>query len=251
MGRQTGVHKMLGTVDELTYYKTAESGLLVRKKSSLNKERVANDPAFEKSRKASKEFGRASLAAKLMRSTMAIGGYKIADNRIYSRLTGLLQGVIATDKMHPKGDRTLDSAELSKLLDFQWNKYKALAGVYSRSKELKFSIDPKTGLMEIDSPGMNGPADFDPPTGATHVQLIMEGAGFDFGLGEGVGITDTTKWLSLEKKHPVQTLSGTLALKPGMRLVLGIGVRFGQEVSGSVSELNNRLNRAFVVGAIV
>ena len=248
MGKQTGAHPIDGSINGINYYRTAESGLLVRKKSSLNKERVDTDPAFEESRKANKEFGRASSGSHLIRATMKKGGGELGDNRAYNRLTGLLRGAMATDVLHPKGERSLVDADLSRLVGFEFNKYQTFSKLYSG--KVKFSIDAASGLMEADTPGINAAQDFDAPSSATHVQLILEGAGIDFGLEEGVAVSDTTKWLSLKRKYAVQTLSGTIAVRPGMKLVLGMGIRFGQETNGVVYELKNRLYRAFVFGAV-
>jgi hypothetical protein len=179
---------------------------------------------------------------------MEIAGYEMGETRVYNRLTSVLREVIATDSLHPKGERTLAGADLKGLVGFEWNKYQAFGSIYSG--RVKFSIDAKTGLLEVDTEAINGPKDFDRPKTASHVQLVLEGGGFDFGLGEGVAVTDNTAWLSLKRKHPVQVLSGTLAMKPGLRVVLGVGVRFGEEVNDDVYPVNNRLYRGFVVGAV-
>ena len=158
MAKQTGINPIVGTIDELTYYRTAESGMLVRKKSSLDRARVLTDPAFEPTRNMNSEFGRGSKAASLVRDTMKIGGYELGDTRVYSRLTGKLRRAIATDATHEKGKRTLEHADLSPLLGFAWNKHKPFAGLYSGHP--KFSIDAKSGLMEIDLAGINGPEEW-------------------------------------------------------------------------------------------
>src|ERR1043165_2185948 len=69
MGKQKGAEQKIGTMGGLTYYRTAENGYLVRKKSSLDKKRVSKDPAFEKSRNAGLDFGKASAGCHLMRNT--------------------------------------------------------------------------------------------------------------------------------------------------------------------------------------
>jgi hypothetical protein len=248
MGKQTGAANLVGSFHGLTYYRTAESGLLVRRKSSLNKERVSKDPAFEKSRKANKEFGRASSGSHLIRSTMAIAGKELSETRMYNRLTSRLRSVIATDTTQPIGERSLQQADLSGLVGFEWNVHQAFGNIYRG--QVKFSIDAKSGLMEVDIDAINGPKDFVAHKRASHVQLVMEGGGFDFGPGNGVEVNDSTKWLSLKKEHPVQTLSGTLAVKPGMRLVLGVGIRFGQEVNDAIYELMDQQFRGFVIGEV-
>src|ERR1044072_9134059 len=106
-----------------------------------------SDPAFEPTLKERSEFGRGSLAANLVRSTMKIGGYELGDTRIYSRLTERLRKAIATDTLHEKGKRTLVGADLSPLVGFQWNKHKAFDKLYKGDPTC--SIDDQTGLMEI------------------------------------------------------------------------------------------------------
>ncbi|MFT3980036.1 MAG: hypothetical protein QM687_06165 [Ferruginibacter sp.] len=62
MAKQSGPVCVTGTIDGITYYKRA-GAWLARKKSSLDKERVLNDPAFANSRKESQVFGEASRLA--------------------------------------------------------------------------------------------------------------------------------------------------------------------------------------------
>ncbi len=250
MAKQKGINPIIGTIDQFTYYQTAESGLLVRKKSSLDKNRLLTDPAFEPTMKESSEFGRGSTAANLVRSTMKIGGYELSDTRIYSRLTGVLRRAIATDTMHEKGKRTLVGADLSRLVGFDWNKHRQFDKLY-KGELPKFSINAKSGLMEIDLPGINGPEHFDAVSSATHVQFVLEGAAFDFQLNEGTAVSDNTKWLYLKRKHPSQTMHATVAIKPGMRAVLGIGIRYGQEVNDKVYPLKDKQYVGFVVGMVL
>jgi hypothetical protein len=249
MAKQKGAHPMIGTVGELTYYRTAESGMLVRKKSSLDKARIMNDPVFEPTRQQSDEFGRGSQAAKLVRATMEVAGFGIGDKRIHSRLSGALRKALFTDTTHEKGKRTLEGADLSSLLHFEWNKFQAFGNIYNGTP--KFSIDATTGLMEIDLDGIRGRKDFNAQPAATHVQFVLEGGAFDFALNEGKGVSDTTNWLSLTRKHPVQTMNGTVPVKPGVRLMLGIGIRFGQESNDVIYELFDKQYRGFVVGMVV
>lgn len=56
MVRQTGLIKLKGTLDDVNFYKTKD-GNLVRMKTSVDAKRIANDPAFERSRENGKEFG--------------------------------------------------------------------------------------------------------------------------------------------------------------------------------------------------
>ncbi|MGG9963196.1 hypothetical protein [Ferruginibacter sp. SUN106] len=68
MAKQKGPLYLQGTIDDLTFYKMHGTHL-VRKKTSLNKERVSTDPAFANSRKSSSVFAvAAAIASQVYRS---------------------------------------------------------------------------------------------------------------------------------------------------------------------------------------
>ena len=60
MARQSGLFNFEGTLDNVTFYKTAD-GLLVRKKGGVSKNRLLHDPAFIRARENGAEIGRAHV----------------------------------------------------------------------------------------------------------------------------------------------------------------------------------------------
>src|ERR1043166_310133 len=171
MARQKGPVKIIGTLDDITFYKMGDSGYIARIKSSLDANRVKTDPNFELSRRASEEFGRASRGAKLLKLGLLWAGGHLSDTRIISRLTGKLRGIIQTDLTQMKGDRQLDNADLSGLVGFEWNKWQAFSTVCRVRPQ--FSIDAASGAMQVDMPQLEAGINLRPPDGATHFELIM------------------------------------------------------------------------------
>jgi hypothetical protein len=49
MARQKGILKIEGSLDDITFYKKGDS-FLVRNKGGISKQRIANDPAFARTR---------------------------------------------------------------------------------------------------------------------------------------------------------------------------------------------------------
>ena len=66
MARQSGLIKLKGTLDNINFYKTKD-GNLARMKTSVDAKRIANDPAFERTRENGMEFGSAAGPGKLLR----------------------------------------------------------------------------------------------------------------------------------------------------------------------------------------
>ena len=56
MGKLDGIIKIQGTLDNLTFYKSAD-GHFVRTKGGVSKNRIKNDPAFKRTRENGTEFG--------------------------------------------------------------------------------------------------------------------------------------------------------------------------------------------------
>lgn len=248
MARQIAQVPVTGTLGDITFYKTTESGFLARMKTDLDAERLRNDPKFEESRKAYTDFGRAGAGAGLLRKTMITAGYQLSDTRIISRLTGKLRGIISTDKVHPKGEMQLDDAEVERLKGFEWNKHRSLSSLCRFSPA--YRIEEESGLMEVELPQL-GAASFNVPEAASHYELVMEGAGVNFGDKKGERVIDSTGWVELSATAAARTLSGTLSLTTWRKKLLGFGLRFGQEVNGQIHPLEDTTARAFVVGAVL
>lgn len=49
MARQSGLIKIKGTLDNVTFYKSKD-GDLAKMKTSVDKDRIANDPAYQRTR---------------------------------------------------------------------------------------------------------------------------------------------------------------------------------------------------------
>jgi hypothetical protein len=248
MARQIAQVPVTGTLGDITFYKTTESGFLARMKTDLDAERLRTDPKFAESRKAYADFGRAGAGAGLLRKTMIMAGYQLSDTRIISRLTGTLRGIISTDKVHAKGEMQLDDAELERLAGFEWNKHRPFGSLCRFSPA--YRIDAATGLMEVDLPELDTRS-FDVPEGASHYELIMEGAGVNFREKKGERVVDSTGWVELGGIAPAaRTLNGTLSVTTWPKMLLGLGVRFGQEVNGQAYPLEDKSGMAFVTGLI-
>ena len=55
MARQKGIIKLKGSIGDVSFYKTKD-GYLAREKSGVDKDRIKNDPAFQRTRENGAEF---------------------------------------------------------------------------------------------------------------------------------------------------------------------------------------------------
>src|SRR6185295_14997207 len=106
MGHQKGVLKIKGLVSNMIFYKT-QYGDLVRGKGTLDRNRIANDPAFLRTRENNTEFGNAVRAGKLLRATVRSMGINAFDNRVTSRINKMMTGIKSFDVTSGRGKRTV------------------------------------------------------------------------------------------------------------------------------------------------
>src|SRR5690348_18240556 len=90
MAKLNGILKIEGTLQDMTFYKT-QDGHLVKTKSGVSGDRIANDPAFIRTRENGAEFGSAAKAGKIMRDAFRVLIQSASDNRVTSRVTQLMK----------------------------------------------------------------------------------------------------------------------------------------------------------------
>ena len=87
MAKNTSLFKVEGTLDNVTFYKSAD-GHFVRTKGGVSKSRILNDPAFIRTRENGAEFGRSAGAGKMLR--MASG---TSSNPVMARIIASARGL--------------------------------------------------------------------------------------------------------------------------------------------------------------
>ena len=117
MAKQKGIIKLDGTIGGITFYKS-QDGYLAREKGGVPAEKIANDPAFQRTRENGEEFGRAGKAGKLLRNAIRAMLQNASDSRMVSRLTQKMVEVVQADAINPRGQRNVIDGEAELLEGF-------------------------------------------------------------------------------------------------------------------------------------
>ena len=120
MARQKGIIKLKGKIGDLSFYKTKD-GYLAREKGGIDKERMKNDPAFQRTRENGAEFGRAGKAGRLLRTSVRPLLLKAADGRVASRMTREMVKVVKSDTSNNRGERKVTEGDVLLLKGFEFN----------------------------------------------------------------------------------------------------------------------------------
>ena len=237
MARQKGIIKLKGTIGDITFYKT-QDGHLAREKGGIEASRIANDPAFQRTRENGSEFGRAGKAGKLMRTAFRGALLKAADGRMVSRLTQRMIKVIQADSTSDRGLRNVIDGEAELLFGFEFN----IRGKLGTSLFAPFvaDIDRVTGEIKVDLPSFVPLNMIAAPGGTTHFKIISAGAEIDFEEETFIVANSETAILPWDIT-PTAVISQVNAVTANSTkpLFLVLGVEFYQQINGQMYSLKN------------
>ncbi|TRX01952.1 hypothetical protein [Flavobacterium gawalongense] len=237
MARQKGIIKLKGTIGDITFYKTKD-GHLAREKGGIDASRIANDPAFQRTRENGSEFGRAGKAGKTLRTALRTLLLNSADSRMVSRLTQTMVKVIQADLTNERGLRNVIDGEAELLVGFEFN----IGGKLGTTLFAPFigAIDRVNGEITVDLVSFIPANMIAAPSGTTHFKIISAGAEIDFEAEVFVTTNSETAILPWDMT-PTVAINHLNAVTPNSTkpLFLALGVEFYQEVNGRMYPLKN------------
>ncbi len=245
MARQTGIIKLKGTIGGISFYKTTD-GHLAREKGGVDANRIANDPAFQRTRENGSEFGRAGKGGKLLRNAIRILLQNAKDKRVVSRLTKTLVAVTKTDTTNERGLRTLQDGDLKLLENFEFN----LNGKLGTTLFAAFTkaFDRVTGQATLNIDAFSPTLRINAPTGTTHFKVVMGAAELDFENETSTFDNDETAILPYSATDTAAiALTGSLTTNSTLPVIQVLGIEFFQEVNGQMYELKNGAYNALAV----
>jgi len=237
MAKLNGILKIEGTLENLTFYKSAD-GHMVRTKGGVSKNRIMNDPAFIRTRENGTEFGECASAGKLLRTAVGTMVFKAKDAKLSSRLLKVMSEIKNQDLVSSRGLRNVaegintPEGKLA-LKGFDFNNNAPMKSVLYAP----YSLDTPSGKIGI---GQLIPAEqLRFPNGATHFSLQGAFANIDFMTG------DHAITFSEVVNLPIDLAESSISLTPsgapegsGVQVYLLL-IEFFQEVNGIQYSLKN------------
>lgn len=249
MARQTGPIKLIGPIGDISFYKTGEDGYLARQKGGIDADRIKNSPEFERTRENGAEFGRAGVAAKLLRTSLRALILNASDSRMASRLTREMMKVVKADATNVRGQRNVLDGEVELLRGFEFNEN----GKLSRTFFAPYvpGIDRAGGTLTISIPAFVPGNMIGAPTGATHFKLMSAGVQADFEKGDYlVNNTSSVDIVLGPQLQPALTLENLATPGSTNPLFLAFGIEFYQQVNGLMYSLKNGAYNALALVAV-
>ena len=237
MAQQKGIIPLKGTIGNITFYKSKD-GFMAREKGGLDANRIANDPAFQRTRENGAEFGRAGKAGKLLRTALRSLIQNISDGRMIARLTKEMMRVVKADATNPRGFRNVVDGDTVLLKGFEFNSNSKLGTTLFAP--YTGTINRVTGELSVNIPSFVPANLVAAPGGTTHFKITSAGAEIDF--ANGIHVTDlkTTAQLPWDTTPTaVADLINAVTANSTHPLFLLLGIEFYQEVNGAMYPLKN------------
>ncbi len=181
MAQQKGIIKLKGKIGDISFYKT-QDGHLAREKGGVDAARIANDPAFVRTRENGAEFGSSAGSGKALRTALFSMLQTASDNRVVSRLTKVMTDIKNLDATSVRGERNVGVAialpqAKALLKNFNFNKRAVLGSILFQP----YTVNPITGVITIN--GFEPVNHLNFPSGATHITLKGSWLKLDFATG--------------------------------------------------------------------
>lgn len=230
MAKQKGIMKLEGTIGDITFFKT-EDGYMAREHAPVSGDRIATDPAFQRTRENGAEFGRAGKAGKLLRNAVRTLLQNAKDSRVTARLMKEMMKVIKADAVSTRGKRNVIDGEVELLEGFDFNSNAKLGT--SLYAPYTHTIDRVAGTLTVAIPSIVPAERIVAPAGTTHFNIVSMGAEVDFenetfitdNKESGILPWDTTATAALNLANAVTANSTD-------PLFLLLGIQFFQQVNG-------------------
>ncbi|MBN8834337.1 MAG: hypothetical protein ABS68_12910 [Niastella sp. SCN 39-18] len=238
MAKQKGIIKLDGTIGGITFYKSTQDGYLAREKGGVSAEKIATDPAFQRTRENGEEFGRAGKAGKLLRNAIRAMLQNASDSRMVSRLTQKMVEVVQADATNPRGQRNVIDGEAELLQGFEFN----ISGKLGTTLYAPYTstIDRVAGTLEASIPSFVPLNMIAAPGGTTHFKIVSAGAEIDFENETFVMDSNESAILPWDTTATaVLSLTNTVTANSTKPLFLALGIEFYQQVNGQMYPLKN------------
>jgi len=237
MARQKSIIALEGTLGNITFFKS-QDGYMAREKGGVSAEKIANDPAFQRTRENNAEFGRAGKASKLLRTAFRPIIQNASDSRMISRLTALMFAVIKADTTNTRGQRNVIDGEALLLQGFEFNSQGKLSTTIFAP--FTVTLDRTTGNVAVNVPSFVPNQMITAPDGTTHFRLSLAGAEIDFENGTFSTLSDESDYIAWNNQ-PATAIALTVQLAAASThpLFALLDIEFVQDVNGTKYSLKN------------
>lgn len=250
MAKVIAPFKIVGTINDLTFYIDQQGQNLVREKgkTGVSKEAFESNPVFDKVKKHSQEFSRAIDKAKTFRAMAYPFFNRAKDGSFAGRANKLMFEIIAEDKVNPHGERTFENGIQSNEaktypIGFEGNNLRPLHKVL----KAKWNWNDSTATFTIEN--FNPLTNIDWPEAANQLHLAIGRAHWDY--TNNLFTTEYSEEIIILKEDNVNQIKLETKKPAGHHLQLTyLFIGFSSKIRGKTKELKRSYNTTTIIGVV-
>lgn len=178
MAKQVGIIRLRGSIGDVTFSRT-RYGDVARSKPGVTRERIMNDPAYERTRENMGAMEIVSPRAALFRHAVKEFSNRAKDAKMHLRVDQLFHAVKRADTVSDRDQRNIGTAFETQanrqlLYGFEFNERTPLSKIFLSG----YTLDMETGILHFAELNVREELVF--PAGATHVFIKGAWAAIDF-----------------------------------------------------------------------
>jgi len=218
------------------------------KKRGVTRERFRTSPAFEGSRQAASEFGKASQCAVLLRRELAQVLELVRENELHLRLSQKIGGLMREKRLSGSPVASLNAQPWNKLEGLKFNEKASLDNLLEGRQEV--TVSPASGKINIRLTGFGLDDKYDARKAGTHYRIVACASAIDFTKKKAISDYTATGHLPIVrpvKEHYTQApveLSLTLPAPVILPLFVALGMVCYSFDKGAFTMLGNRSFKA-------
>ncbi|MAX70786.1 MAG: hypothetical protein CMC76_06735 [Flavobacteriaceae bacterium] len=171
MAKNNSFIQLEGTLDGLTFYRSNGENL-VKKKSQVNRNRMRNDPAYQRTRENNQEFAGATQSGKAFRECFPNIIRLVSEPNISGKIAGVMRRII-NNGAGLRGQRTINLVDNREpFVGFNFNKAKMFDSQFMAASALP-AINANRDTVTWSIPDFNTSNAVKKPEGATHFKLAL------------------------------------------------------------------------------
>ncbi len=230
MAKQLSINEIQGTIGNLTYFK-CKTGFKVRRRTSLDRYRIMNDPRMSVTRDNMLEFTHSAKAGALLRHAVKEHLVFARDSFLIARLLKTMRLIVNTDLIHDRGKRRVDFGDLSLLKGFDFNIEARFESIFQ--VPINSTIDRASGVTQIDIAPFDALNMLKHPLEVTHFRFISSGCEVDFKNETYKSDNQTSGFYPVDgTMTPAVSLTHNVRPDSSLPLFQMLGVQFFELVNG-------------------
>ena len=251
MAKFRSLFRVSGDIGDVNFYEK-DGQKYMRQTTSLDKDRIANDPAFQRTRENNREFSGAAAAGKSLRLGLSSVLKRFADNRFGARLLRTFKKVQRGSVTGARGQRPVEvMPQRSKLVGQSLHRESLLSAIFTAPFTLTPSVSRNSVTLDI--PVFDIDTQVTAPQGATHFKMVLVIAALSDQVWDadeasyipmdpdlnGLNATEMSveQDLDVPMVAPIQlvaSLPGNPTMLSTTGLVACVGIEFYQQVTGNL-----------------